>query len=75
MVDIKTVEYILCSNGAVEGVTRDIFAALRAILAERKLGPLDWPSIIHSIERVLHEAPLPRLGIITDVCSLETHLK
>ena len=45
-----------------ESLMRSILAATRAMLAELKLAPQDWASVIPSIASALNEASLDRLG-------------
>lgn len=57
-----TVAYSPWVNGTIERINRDILAAMRAMLAELKLGPQDWMSVIDIIPSVINEAPQSRLG-------------
>lgn len=62
----STLAYCPWTNGTVKRINRDILAALGAMLAELKLAPQDWPSVIQAIQSVLNEAPTPRLGKHSD---------
>lgn len=57
-----TVAYAPWANGTVERLNRDILAAMRALIAELKLAPQDWTTVIALIPTILNEAPLSRLG-------------
>ncbi len=61
-----TVAYAPWVNGSVERLNRDILAITRALLAELKLGPHDWPAVIDSVPSIINCTPLTRLGINTD---------
>ena len=61
-----TVAYSPWVNGTLERLNRDILAAMRALLAELKLGPQDWAAVIDIIPSILNEAPEERLGRNTD---------
>lgn len=56
------IAYTPWTNGTVERLNRDIIAARRALIAELKLGPQDWKSVICILPSILNEAPLSRLG-------------
>lgn len=56
-----TVAYSPCVNDTVERLNRDILAALRALIAELKLAPRDWASVLEIIPSILNEAPEARL--------------
>ncbi|MEM1369509.1 MAG: RNase H-like domain-containing protein [Cyanobacteria bacterium P01_H01_bin.15] len=57
-----TVAYSPWANGTVESLMRSILAATRSLLAEWKLAPTDWTSIIPTIATALNEANIDRLG-------------
>ena len=57
-----TVAYSPWANGTVESLMRSILSATRAMIAELKLAPQDWASVIPTIASVLNEASLDRLG-------------
>lgn len=57
-----TISYSPWTNGTVERLNRDIFAAVRALHAERKLAPQDWALVIPVLPSILNEAPLQLLG-------------
>lgn len=61
-----TVAYSPWVNGTVERLNRDILTAMRALLAELKLGPQDWAAVIDIIPSIINEAPEQRLGRDTD---------
>lgn len=65
-----TVAYAPWTNGTVERLNRDILSAMRALLAELKLAPQNWPTVIALIPTILNEAPLPRLGKSADGATL-----
>lgn len=58
----QTIAYFPSMNGTVERLRRDILRASRCTLAELKLAPQNWSSIIGAIQSVLNEAPLERSG-------------
>ena len=49
-------------NGTVESVMRSVLSATRAMLAELKLAPQDWDSVLPTIASALNEASPDRLG-------------
>ena len=57
-----TVAYSPWANGTVESLMRSILSATRAMIAELKLAPQDWTSVIPAIASALNEASLDRLG-------------
>lgn len=57
-----TVAYSPWVNGTVESLMRSILSAMRSMLAEAKLGPQDWASVLPAIASALNEASLERLG-------------
>lgn len=57
-----TVAYSPWVNGTVESVMRSVLSAIRAMLAELKLAPQDWPSVLPAIASTLNESSLDRLG-------------
>lgn len=57
-----TPAYSPWSNGTVERMNKDVIAAFRAMIAEAKLAPEDWPDITRPVQTVLNKAPLERLG-------------
>lgn len=50
------------ANGTVERLNRDWIAAMRAKPAEAKLALQDWPYVLSTVQTVLNEAPLERIG-------------
>lgn len=56
------VAYCPWYNVTLERIKREIIAAMRALLAEFKLGPQDWPAVLSMIQTALNEAPLVRIG-------------
>ena len=50
------------ANGSVERCMREILRACEVLLAEFRLGPQDWPTVVSLIQSVLNSAPLKRLG-------------
>lgn len=57
-----TVAYSPWSNGTAESLMRSILSATRAMLAELKLAPADWASVIPTISSALNSTSLERLG-------------
>ncbi len=57
-----SVAYSPSANGTVKSLTRSLLSACRAILAELKLEPQDWASVIPAIASALNEASMDRLG-------------
>ena len=51
------------SNGTVERVCREVLRACRSLLSEWKLGPQDWPCVLHTIQSILNQSPSKRLGL------------
>lgn len=58
-----TTAYSPWANGTVERVCREVLRACRSLCSEWKLAPRDWPSVIETIQSVLNNSPLKRLGI------------
>lgn len=65
-----TIAYAPWTNGTVERLNRDVLAASRALLAELKLAPQNWPTTIGILPTILNEAPLKRLGTTSDGSTL-----
>lgn len=57
-----TLAYAPWSNGTIERLNRDLIAAMRAVLAETKIPPIDSPDVTGMVQTVLNEGPLERLG-------------
>ena len=57
-----SVAYSPWVNGTVESLMRSILSATRAMIAELKLAPQDWATVIPAIASALNEAGLDRLG-------------
>lgn len=57
-----TVAYTPCVNGTVESVMRSVVSAMRSMIAELKLGPQDWLSVLPAVASALNETSLDRLG-------------
>ena len=57
-----TTPYSPWANGSMERMYRETLRALRAVLAEFRLAPSDWPSILECVQSVMNHAPLRRLG-------------
>lgn len=53
-------------NGTVDSVTRSVLSATRAMLAELKLAPQDWDSVLTTISSALNEASPDRFGYPSD---------
>ena len=56
------VAYSPWANGTVEALMRTVLSACRAMLAELKLGPQDWSSVIPAIASALNDASIDRPG-------------
>ena len=61
-----TVAYSPWVNGTVASVMRSVLSTTRAILAELKLGPQDWVSVLPTVASVINEAINDRLGRRSD---------
>ena len=57
-----TTTYPPWANVTVERVCRELNRACLALLSEWKLSPRDWPSVVSSVQAILNQAPLKRLG-------------
>lgn len=57
-----TTTYSPWANGTVERVCREVLRSCRALCSEWKLGPQDWPAVLQTVQSILNQAPLQRLG-------------
>ncbi len=57
-----SVAYSPWANGTAESLMRSVLSACRAMLADLKIGPEDWASVIPAIAFALSEASMDRLG-------------
>ena len=57
-----TTAYTPWANGTVERVCREVLRTVKALCSEWKLSPKDWPSVIETVQSILNNAPLKRLG-------------
>lgn len=60
------VTYSPLFNGTVDSVMSSVLLAMRAMLAELKLAPQGWPSVLPAIATAINEASLNRLGLRSD---------
>ena len=58
-----TTAYTPWANGTVERVCREVLRAAKALCSEWKLSPKDWPAVIESIQSIINNSPLKRLGV------------
>ena len=58
-----TTAYCPWANGSVERICREVKRACRALTSEWKLSTKDWPAITETMQCVLNQAPLKRLGL------------
>lgn len=58
-----TTAYSPWANGTVERVCREVLRACKALCSEWKLAPRDWPAVVESVQSVLNQSPLRRLGL------------
>lgn len=61
-----SVAYSPWANGTVESLMRSVLSATRTMIAELKLAPQDWNSVLPIIASALNEASLGRLGMRKD---------
>ena len=57
-----TLAYSPWANGTAERCCREVLRAIRALLAELKLGPRKWPALVDCVQSTLNHSPLERLG-------------
>ena len=57
-----TLAYTPWSNGTAERCCREVLRALRALVAELKLSPRQWPALVDCVQAILNHSPLERLG-------------
>lgn len=58
-----TTAYCPWANGSVERVYREVLRAGRALTHEFRLSPKDWSPVLESVQSVLNQSPLKRLGL------------
>lgn len=57
-----TTAYSPWANGTVERVCRETLRACKSLLSEWGLGPRDWPDVTESMQSILNQSPIKRLG-------------
>jgi hypothetical protein len=61
------------ANGTVESVCKQVLRASRALLADFKLQPDDWPRVLPLIQSVLNNLASDRLGGHTPMMAFTGH--
>ena len=57
-----TTAYSPWANGSVERICREVLRACRALIGEWRLSPRDWPAVTESVQSVINQTPLRKLG-------------
>ena len=51
------------ANGTVERVCREVLRACKAMCSEWGLAAREWPAVVETVQSILNNAPLKRLGL------------
>jgi hypothetical protein len=69
-----TTAYSPWANGTVERACREVLRAVRALLYEFRLLPVDWPSVIRIVQSALNNAPSPQRGDVAPLTAFTGRL-
>lgn len=57
-----TTAYCPWANGTVERLCKETIRTAKALLSEWKLSPTKWPTVLNSIQLIVNQSPLEKLG-------------